>query len=47
MSNDYGEQTPAVLSQQTMLYLTMGQNVTIDVGNQVAKKQKSEINALP
>ncbi len=46
VSKDYREQIPSGLSQQTMLYPTIGPNITIIyVGNQVAKK--SEINALP
>jgi hypothetical protein len=44
---EYGEQIPAGLSQQITLNHTIGPELTIDVGNRVAKKWKLKINALP
>jgi hypothetical protein len=45
-SQDYGEQIPNGMGQQTIHDSTYGPKLTIDVGNHVAKKTKSKIIEL-
>jgi hypothetical protein len=46
MSQDYGEQIPNGMSLQTINNSTVDTELTIDVGNLVAKIRKSEIIEL-